>query len=337
MSPQPPGSGGDPEHDRVARLLREILQARAERTDARATQAGLEQLRGRTRAGGGRGQPGRALTVAAGVAALAVGLSGVAVLLDDRYGPATVVSRPVATSPPTPDPTPVTPAPTSAAPPTAPGPSAPSAGLSSMPVLLPLPGDEVRTLWPTATVGATRTATTAPAASQDPAEAAGAFVRDFLGYPEVDRVLGRTDRVEDGVAVAEVGLGRVVRDGATAVPVTTVLLREVPVPGGSRWAVLSAGAVDLAVDPPTGALTSPAQVTGTVRGVDEQISVELWRPEQPDRLGRATTSGGGLPRARPWAATLSTDAAAGPAVLVAATGSPLGGVQELVALPAELG
>jgi hypothetical protein len=122
----------------------------------------------------------------------------------------------------------------------------------------------------------------------DPVDAARAFAVDFVGF--TDPLVG--EFMQGDTRSGEVDV-RPVANG----PVTTVFVRQLGT-DGSWWALGSATA-DITVDvPSTGdAITSPVTVSGSARGFEGVVPVEVRQDGTRSPIGTGTVMGGGdVPR-----------------------------------------
>jgi len=183
-------------------------------------------------------------------------------------------------------------------------------------------------LWPftnAAAVAAWKAASTPGAADAwhlDAGQTGLHFVRDFLGYTELDRVTSTTGSTTDAV----VGVGSIV-DGTNAA--TAGLLRLTRAGDQDPWEVVGTQDSDLTVTVPAigQAVGSPMTVSGTITGVDESIAVALRSPTAAAVLGQVSGIGAGGTQ-QPWTASVRFTAPAGTTITVAvSTGGHLQAVE----------
>jgi len=183
-------------------------------------------------------------------------------------------------------------------------------------------------LWPftdAAGVAAWKAATSPGAADAwhlDAGQTGLHFVRDFLGYAELDRVTSTAGSTTDAV----VGVGSIVEGTKAA---TAGLLRLTRASDQDPWEVLGTQDADLTVTVPTSGqtVTSPLTVSGTITGVDEAIAVALRSPASATVLGQISGIGAGGTQ-QPWTASVPFTAPSGTTVTIAvSTGGHLQAVE----------
>jgi hypothetical protein len=143
----------------------------------------------------------------------------------------------------------------------------------------PTPIDTSAAVFPSATSG-TRYA--------DPAEAAGAYAVEFVGF--TDPIVGEFMQGDARSGEVEV---RPAADG----PATTVFVRQLGSDGS--WWVLGSATADITIDMPGAgdAVTSPLTVTGTALAFEGTVAVEVREDGVPEPLGTSFVTGGGdVPR-----------------------------------------
>jgi hypothetical protein len=193
-------------------------------------------------------------------------------------------------------------------------------------------------LWPfvdAAAVAAWKAGNTAGAADAwhlDAGQTALRFVRDYLGYTELDRVTSTNGSATQTV----VGVGSVA-EGTTAS--TAGLLRLVRASAQDPWEVVGTQDSDLTVTAPSAgqAVTSPLTVAGTITGVDESIAVALRAPAVDGVLGQVSGIGAGGTQ-QPWTASVPFTAPGRTTITVAvSTGGHLQAVERFAVTGAVTG
>jgi hypothetical protein len=158
----------------------------------------------------------------------------------------------------------------------------------------------------------------------DPAITATAFTTGFLGYTEVDQVVG-SPTVAGTQAWVAVGSKR--PDGSLS---TAAVLHLARIGSGADapWEVVGSRDTDLTLTtPPYGAsVSSPVQVGGRITGVDESLTLKV-RTQSGDVVGHVDGVPAGGVRT-PWAITVPFTAPSGTVLTVAvSTGGHLFAVE----------
>ncbi|GAB3430939.1 hypothetical protein GCM10027569_77530 [Flindersiella endophytica] len=155
----------------------------------------------------------------------------------------------------------------------------------------------------------------------DADQSALAFTTGFLGFDEIDKVVGHTVRGDH----AWVSVGFVTEDMDKPFVSAVIHLVKYGADRDAPWEVVGTKDSDLTLTRPKyGAwVTSPVQVGGRITGVDESLVVEIRQiaSEKPLGSSRPVPAGG---ENQPWKATVSFSGASDPALtVVARTGGHL--------------
>ncbi len=194
---------------------------------------------------------------------------------------------------------------------------------------LVVPAFRYAPLWPfqgvsdAATWQASYRATGAQPWHLDPAQTALAFTRDFLGYREIDRVVGTIER-SGREAWVPVGAAPVSGQAHAAAVLHLARIGAAPNP---PWEVVGSRDTTLTLTAPRyGApVVSPVTVGGRITGVDENLQVQVRTLS--GLAGRAANIPAGGLRA-PWSATVAFSAPSGTVLTVAvSTGGHLRAVE----------
>ncbi|MGZ4678031.1 MAG: hypothetical protein ACXVJ7_11525 [Acidimicrobiia bacterium] len=138
----------------------------------------------------------------------------------------------------------------------------------------------------------------------------------FLGYTDVDRVIG--SREDSAGMHVSVGFRAVDTTGPTVSAVVHLIRygsgKVVP------WEVVGTDDTDFSIDSPTSgaSVASPLQVSGTISGVDESITVHVQQLHANGYLGTTCCIPGGG-QASPWALTVTFSAPTDPVVIISAS------------------
>lgn len=149
------------------------------------------------------------------------------------------------------------------------------------------------------------------------------FTQNYLGYREVDRVLGR--KISGDQAWVDVGFELPNGDTATA---ATVHLVKIGAGSDAPWEVVGTRDTTLSLTTPGygSAVTSPVTVGGRITGVDENLRVRIWR-QGSGKVGES----GGVPAGgdnSPWSTKVSFAAPAGSVLTIAvSTGGHVAAVE----------
>lgn len=152
----------------------------------------------------------------------------------------------------------------------------------------------------------------------DAGETALSFTRGYLGFTEIDRVVGSVRTAADG---AHVDVGYLNPAGRAAVAATLHLMRF-GAGSDAPWEVVGSDDTTFTLDVPRygSTVSSPVRVGGLISGVDENIVVSARQLQREAPLATAPGVPAGGER-EPWTVTLAYAAAtAGPMTLVASTG-----------------
>ncbi len=158
----------------------------------------------------------------------------------------------------------------------------------------------------------------------DPAATALAFTSGYLGFDEIDTVVGTDVRGTE----AHVTVGYVLPGGRRATAAVLHLARYGD-GADAPWEVVGSGDTDLTLTTPRYGTTvrSPVTVGGLVTGVDENIVVRVLQPSATTPIGTAPGVPAGGQRT-PWSTAVTFDGASGAALtVVAATGGHYQGVE----------
>lgn len=155
----------------------------------------------------------------------------------------------------------------------------------------------------------------------DADQTAKAFTTGFLGFTEIDKVVGRTVRGDN----AWVSVGFVTEDMDR--PFVSAVIHLVKYGAGqdAPWEVVGTRDSELTLTTPAyGAwVSSPVQAGGRITGVDESILVEIRQPASENPIGTSQPVRAGGER-QPWKAAVSFRGATDPALtVVARTGGHL--------------
>ena len=148
----------------------------------------------------------------------------------------------------------------------------------------------------------------------DPELTASAFTTQFLGFTEIDQVLGST--VDGDDAYVTVGYAAEAEGGGLTAA-AEIHLRRFGSGPEAPWEVGGTRDTRLTLDTPDygSSATSPLTVGGLITGVDESLRVQVRQPSSPAPLGESCcTPGGG--EATPWQSTVSFSGATDPALTV---------------------
>lgn len=141
------------------------------------------------------------------------------------------------------------------------------------------------------------------------------FTTGYLGFSEIDKVVGRTIRGDH----AWISVGFTVEDMDRPYVSAVIHLVKYGADRDAPWEVVGTKDGDFTLTTPKyGArMSSPVQVGGRITGVDESILVEIRQPASEDPLGvsQAVMAGG---EKQPWKATVSFRGASDPALTVVA-------------------
>ncbi|WP_433159358.1 hypothetical protein [Kribbella sp. CA-247076] len=151
----------------------------------------------------------------------------------------------------------------------------------------------------------------------DAEQTALSFTTGFLGFTEIDRVIGRTIKGDD----ARISVGYASAEGPASVAAVIHLVRIGQGPD-APWEVVGTADTLLTLERPRyGArVSSPITAGGRITGVDESIRVDVRQAGSERPLGTACCVPGGGER-QPWSTRLSfRGAKAGSATIVASTG-----------------
>lgn len=150
------------------------------------------------------------------------------------------------------------------------------------------------------------------------------FAGDFLGFPEVNRVLGVDD--EGDRAHVRVGFAR--PDGMLA-PVANLHLQRIGSADLAPWEVVGTEDDDLTLDSPrygSSAVGSTLTAGGTITGIDECIAVRVLQPART--LGQASCVMAGGSRS-PWSSRVTfSGSQPGPLTVIAWTGGHVADVEK---------
>jgi len=150
------------------------------------------------------------------------------------------------------------------------------------------------------------------------------FTRDYLGYTNVDKVIG----------IAPIGpldLVTVGFDNPAKAPVRSAILDLVRIGDGNDapWEVVSTGDTTLSVQSPAYGATvrSPVTISGRITGVDESLRIQVRQLGRQEPVG----SVGGIPAGgqhAPWTATVPFDESEhGVFTIAVATGGHIAAVE----------
>ncbi len=157
----------------------------------------------------------------------------------------------------------------------------------------------------------------------DPAQTALAFTRDFLGYREIDRVVGTIER-SGREAWVPVGAAPVSGQAHAAAVLHLARIGAAPNP---PWEVVGSRDTTLTLTTPRygASVVSPVTVGGRITGVDENLQVQVR--SLSGLAGRASNiPAGGL--RTPWSATVAFSAPSAAVLTVAvSTGGHLRAVE----------
>ncbi|MER7762234.1 hypothetical protein [Streptomyces sp. NPDC097619] len=159
----------------------------------------------------------------------------------------------------------------------------------------------------------------------DAEQTALAFVRDFLGFRELDRVASQ--RVSG--RHARIGIGPSAPEEARRSTAAVVHLVRYGTGADAPWEVVGTDDTTFSLTAPAygAAARSPLRVGGRITGVDESIRVEVRGPSSPRPLGTACCVPGGGTR-QPWTATVAYSGATDPVLtVVASTGGHVNEVE----------
>jgi hypothetical protein len=157
----------------------------------------------------------------------------------------------------------------------------------------------------------------------DADQTALSFSRGYLGFTDVDRVVGHTI----GAADAHVMVGYPTEGGRTGTAATIHLVRFGAGPD-APWEVVGTRDADTQFSlsrPAYGAVvSSPISAGGKIAGVDESIRVQVRQPSSAAPLGESCCTPAGGTEGTPWSAEVSYRGATDPVLtVVASTGGHL--------------
>ncbi|MGP3690445.1 hypothetical protein ACTVZO_38100 [Streptomyces sp. IBSNAI002] len=214
--------------------------------------------------------------------------------------------------------------PTSTSPAPAPAASAPGAAEPAL-------GGDLQPLWPFATAAQAQDwqRSYREGGHQpwhlDADQTALAFVRDYLGFAEIDRISSSSVSGRH----ARVGLGPSAPEEARRSTAAVIHLVRYGTGPDAPWEVVGTDDTTFTLTTPSYGATasSPLRVGGRITGVDESIRVQVRQPSSAQPLGTACcTPGGGSDQ--PWTATVSYTRPADPVLTVVAyTGGHLAEVE----------
>ncbi len=158
----------------------------------------------------------------------------------------------------------------------------------------------------------------------DAAASATAFTTGYLGFGELDQVVGTTVVGRE----AWVGVGQRLPNGTTSTAAVVHLARWGS-GADAPWEVAGTRDTTLAVDtPPYGSTArSPLTVGGTIAGVDESLRLQVRAPASASVLGESCCVPAGGQHAR-WSATVAySPTTAGTLAVVVSTGGHVAAVE----------
>ena len=148
----------------------------------------------------------------------------------------------------------------------------------------------------------------------DAEDTASLFTTQFLGFTEVDRVLGSTVDGDDAHVTVGYSLDQ---EGGGLATAAVIHLRRFGSGPEAPWEVVGTQDSDLTLTTPAygSSATSPLTVGGLISGVDESLRVQVRQPSSPAPLGEACCDPAGG-EAMPWQSTVTFSGATDPALTV---------------------
>lgn len=155
-----------------------------------------------------------------------------------------------------------------------------------------------------------------PAWQLDADRTALKFTQEFLGYANIDKVVGAAPRALDsGEARIDVGF-----DAPNGAPITAAVLHlaRIGVGDDAPWEIVGAEGEMLLLDTPGygAAVTSPLEVSGRITGVDESLTVQVRVKGRAEPAGEVSGIPAGGDNA-PWSVQVPFTADPGSVLTVA--------------------